>query len=61
MAEEPIFTTKIPPGGKRGQALTKASDKDYYVKWSNLGGGAGGSCDCEELSITDIIKIMERN
>lgn len=60
MDTEPVITTRIPSGGKRGQVLTKAADKDFYVKWSNSGGGSGGSCDCEELSITDIIKIMER-
>lgn len=55
-------STNIPPGGRKGQALVKASDKSYNIKWANAGtGGSGGSCGCEAMSITDIIKIMGGN
>lgn len=56
-----VVTTKIPPGGQRGAALTKASNKDYDVFWSRSGsgGGPGGDCGCESMSVIDIIKILE--
>lgn len=56
-----VTTSRIPPGGRRGQSLTKASDNDYHVKWTSISGGGGGSCDCTPLSIVEINKIMEEN
>lgn len=55
-----VTTTRIPPNGRRGQTLVKASDNDYHVKWSSISGG-GGSCDCTPLSIVEINRIMEAN
>lgn len=56
-----VSTTRIPPDGRKGQVLTKASDNDYHVKWSSTGGGGGSGCDCTPLSIIEIIQIMEGN
>lgn len=59
---KPTSTTRIPPDGRKGQVLTKASDNDYHVKWSSIGSSGGGSgCNCTPMSIVDIIKIMEGN
>lgn len=52
-----VITTKIPPGGKTGQALVKASNRNYDVLWS-ASGGAGGSCGCDRISIADIMKLF---
>lgn len=49
------ITTKIPPGGKEGNALVKASNKNYDVKWSSSG---GGDCGCEKIPLADIIKLV---
>lgn len=57
---KPVTTSRIPPDGRKGQALVKASDNDFHLKWSSIG-GSGGSCDCTPMSIVDIIKIMEGN
>lgn len=55
-------TTNIPPGGRKGQALVKATDKSYQVKWASGGsGGGGGDCGCEAMSIVDIINIINSN
>lgn len=51
-------TTKIPPGGKEGYALVKASNKNYDVKWSGSAGGSGGSCGCDRIPLSDIIKLV---
>lgn len=54
-----VVTTKIPPGGRSGQALVKASNRNYDVKWSgSVSGGSDGSCGCNRISIADIIKIL---
>lgn len=54
-----VITTKIPPGGKSGQALVKASNKNYDVKWSgSVSGGGGGSCGCERIPLSDILKLF---
>lgn len=51
------ITTKIPPGGKEGNALVKASNKNYDVKWSSSS-GVGGGCGCDRIPISDIIKLV---
>lgn len=57
LAEEAsVVTTKIPPGGRKGQMLTKASDRPYDIKWA--GHNSGADCGCEPLSIVDIIRII---
>lgn len=61
MADETYTTTNIPPGGRNGQALVKASDKSYHVKWANKGTGTGGDCGCESMSVVDIINIINKN
>lgn len=57
--ETGIVTTKIPPGGRKGQMLTKASDRSYDIKWAGVNGSA--SCGCESMSVVDIIRIMGSN
>lgn len=60
MAEEQTYTsTNIPPGGRKGQVLAKASDKAYHIKWAS--GGTGGDCGCESMSVVDIINILNKN
>lgn len=54
--ERSYTTTKIPPGGKKGQMLTKASDQPYDIKWAGHSNGA--DCGCEAMSIMDIIRII---
>ena len=62
MAEDTVYTTtNIPPGGRKGQVLTKAANDNYKVKWGSGGGGSGGDCGCESMSVVDIIKIIESN
>lgn len=54
-----VITTKIPPGGKSGQALVKASNRNYDVKWSgSVSGGDGGSCGCNRIPFSDILKLF---
>lgn len=60
MADEIYTTTNIPPGGRKDQVLTKASNDNYRVKWA-YGGGGSGDCGCESMSVVDIIKILESN
>lgn len=58
MDDKTHVTSNIPPGGRTGQALTKANNKDYNVKWSySTGGSGGGSVD--SISIADINKIVK--
>lgn len=62
MADETIYTTtNIPPGGRKDQVLTKASNDNYRVKWAYGGGGTGGDCGCESMSVVDIINIINKN
>lgn len=56
--DKSYVTTKIPPGGKAGYALVKASNKNYDVKWSGSGVGSGGACGCDRITIADILKII---
>lgn len=61
MADKEYIQTSIPPGGRRGQSLVKASGRDYNVKWATSGGGESGegylSVD-DAMDITDIIDAM---
>lgn len=55
-----FITTKIPPGGKAGQALVKASNRNNDVMWSgSVSGGSGGNCVCDRITIPDINKILK--
>lgn len=51
-----IVSTKIPPGGRKGQILTKASDRSYDIKWAGANGSA--NCGCEAMSVVDILRII---
>ena len=54
-----VITTKIPPGGRSGQALVKASNKNYDVKGSgSVSDGGGGSCGCNRITNSDILKLF---
>lgn len=61
MAEDKTYTsTNIPPGGKTGQALVKASNTNYHIKWTDAGtGGEGGSI--ESMTALDILNIIKAN
>lgn len=54
--ETGIISTRIPPGGRKGQILTKASDRSYDIKWAGVNGSA--NCGCESMSVVDIIRII---
>lgn len=43
MAKRSNLTTKIPPGGKKGQVIAKQSDKDYDVGWENVDSASGST------------------
>lgn len=41
----------VPPGGTTGQSLTKASNTDFDVAWTTVGGGGGGT---PATTVTDL-------
>lgn len=55
-----VTTNNVPPGGKAGQVLKKATDDSYEVYWADEEGDGGGlPGDATPIKPSDIDKLFE--